>query len=68
MKTLSRRQRIRALLLPLLVLASGPPAAGQVLPSEPLVVGAGRVTLSGEVSATYGCAHVPEQAGVTASW
>jgi hypothetical protein len=67
-KILSRRQRVRALLLPLLVLASGTPAAGQVLPSEPLVFGAGRVTLSGDVSATYGCAHVPEQAGVAASW
>jgi hypothetical protein len=65
---LSRRQRSRALLLSLLVLAGGTPAAAQVLPSEPLVFGAGRVTLSGDVSATYGCTHVPEQAGVTASW
>jgi len=67
-KTLSRRQRARALLLPLLVLAGGTPAGAQVLPSEPLVFGAGRVTLSGDVSATYGCAHVPEQAGVSAGW
>jgi hypothetical protein len=65
---LSRRQRARALLLPLLVLARGTSAVAQVLPSEPLVFGAGRVTLSGDVSATYGCAHVPEQPGVAASW
>jgi hypothetical protein len=67
-KTSSRRQRARVLLLPLLVLAGGTPAAAQVLPSEPLVFGAGRVTLSGDVSATYGCAQVPQQSGATASW
>jgi hypothetical protein len=67
-KTLSRRQRARALLLPLLVLASRSPAVGQVLPSEPLVFGAGRVTVSGDVSATYGCARIPAQPGVEATW
>jgi hypothetical protein len=67
-KTLSRRQRVGALLLPLMVLAGGTPAGAQVLPSEPLVFGGGRVTLSGDVSASYACANVPEQAGVSTSW
>jgi hypothetical protein len=66
-KILSRRRRLGALLLPLLVLAGATPAAAQGLPSEPIVFGGGRVTLSGDVSATYGCAHAPEQAGVATS-
>jgi hypothetical protein len=40
--------------------ASG--AAAQTLPSEPIALGGGRVTVSGDVSATYGCEPAPEHA------
>jgi hypothetical protein len=36
------------------------PAAAQSLPSEPVVFGAGRVTMSGDVSATFSCAGKTE--------
>jgi len=40
--------------------ASG--AAAQTLPSEPIAFADGRVTVSGDVSATYGCEPAPEHA------
>jgi hypothetical protein len=39
-----------------MALGVGAPARGQSLPSEPLVFGGGRVTVSGDVSATVSCA------------
>jgi hypothetical protein len=51
----------RGLLLPLsavLVLAGSVPARAQVLPSEPLTVGGGWLTVGGDVSATFSCASV----------
>ena len=44
----------------LLLVGRGLPAAAQGVPSEPLVFGAGRVTLGGDVSATFSCAETPE--------
>jgi hypothetical protein len=38
-------------------LATGAPAAAQSLPSDPIVVGDGRLTIGGDISATFGCAH-----------
>lgn len=37
-------------------------AGAQSMPSEPLVFGAGRVTVGGDVSATFSCAETPEAA------
>ena len=37
-------------------------AAAQALPSEPIAFADGRVTVSGDVSATYGCEPAPEHA------
>ncbi|MQA30534.1 MAG: hypothetical protein GEU82_11985 [Luteitalea sp.] len=46
----------------LLALGISTPARGQSLPSEPLVFGGGRVTLSGDVSATVSCGGGDEAA------
>jgi hypothetical protein len=37
-----------------------PRAVAQALPSEPIALAGGRVTISGDVSATYGCEPTPE--------
>ncbi len=52
MRTLPVRQ---ALLTVLLGLVAGLPASAQGLGSEPLVLANGRVTVGGDVSATFGC-------------
>jgi hypothetical protein len=44
------------LLAGLLWLAGASPLAAQVLPSEPLVFGDGRIAIGGDVSATFSCA------------
>jgi hypothetical protein len=43
-----------------LTLGASLPAAGQTLPHEPIVFGGGRVTLGGEVSASFSCADSDE--------
>jgi hypothetical protein len=55
-KALQRLRRSTASLLMAGVLLTGVPCAAQMLPSEPLVFGGGRVTIGGDVSATYSCA------------
>ena len=49
----------------LAVLAPGGslPAYGQLLPSGPIVFGGGRVAISGDVTATFSCAHAGEADG-----
>jgi hypothetical protein len=49
------RKRMVAALAAGLAFGLALPAAGQSLPSEPLVFGGGRLTLSGDVSATISC-------------
>jgi hypothetical protein len=46
-----------ALWLTIGVLSVSPRAYAQTLPSEPVVFGNGRVTLGGDVSVTFSCAH-----------
>jgi hypothetical protein len=50
----------------LLVLASRTPARAQSLPSEPLVFAGGRVTISGDVSASYACTSAADASGTAA--
>lgn len=55
--------RGRALVTLVTVVALGPslPAAGQTLPYEPIAFGGGRVTIGGDVSATFSCADSDEE-------
>ncbi len=50
---------LRALvtLVTVVTLGGSLPATGRVLPYEPVVFGGGRVTLGGDVSATFSCVH-----------
>jgi hypothetical protein len=57
---LRRRALCRAAGAAAVLLAASLPARGQALPSEPIVFGAGRVTVSGDVSATFSCAGETE--------
>jgi hypothetical protein len=41
---------------------AAPRAAAQALPAEPIALAGGHVTVSGDVSATYGCEPAPEHA------
>ena len=55
--------RIRGTTAPLaivLAIAVAPPARAQSLPSEPIVLAGDRVTIGGDVSATFGCAHTSD--------
>jgi hypothetical protein len=54
------RGPLRAACSALFMLGLCLPATAQSLPSEPLVFGAGRVTVSGDVSATFSCAGKTE--------
>jgi hypothetical protein len=41
---------------------AAPAASAQTLPSEPIALAGGRITVSGDVSGTYGCEPAPEHA------
>lgn len=56
---------MRLLLLTLIALCAAHRAGAQGLPAEPLVFGDGRVTISGDVSMTFSCAHAPDAAACT---
>jgi hypothetical protein len=56
-KSLPFYSAARAALAATLVCGSILPARAQVLPSEPIVLGNGRLTIGGDVSATMSCAH-----------
>ncbi len=56
---------VRLLLLTLTTLCAVQAASAQGLPDEPLVFGDGRVVVSGDVSATFSCAHAPGAAACT---
>ena len=51
------RRPVFAVFLGLLVAAGGLPARAQALPSEPLTFGGGRVTIGGELSASFSCTN-----------
>ena len=48
---------VRAALIATMALGASLPARAQVLPSDPIVVGEGRMTIGGDISATVSCAH-----------
>src|SRR6185503_686757 len=50
------RGRALVMLATVVTLGATLPAAGQTLPYEPIVFGGGRVTIGGDVSATFSCA------------
>ena len=54
------RGRLVVTLATSLMLGANLPAAGQTLPHEPIVFGGGRVTIGGDVSATFSCADSDE--------
>ena len=57
---MSFRGRALVTLATALTLGASLPATGQTLPHEPIVLGGGRVTIGGEVSATFSCADSDE--------
>lgn len=56
MRILPFRGRALVTLVTAVTLGASLPAAGQTLPYEPIVFGGGRVTIGGDVSATFSCA------------
>ena len=56
MRILPFRGRALVTLVTVVTLGASLPAAGQTLPYEPIVFGGGRVTIGGDVSATFSCA------------
>ena len=56
MRILPFRGRLLVTLVTVVTLGVSLPAAGQTLPYEPVVFGGGRVTIGGDVSATFSCA------------
>lgn len=62
-RILPRRRTAGVACAALLCLGVSTPARAQSLPSEPLVFGGGRVTISGDVSAAYGCTVTTDTAG-----
>jgi len=57
------RGALRAATLAVLAAGASLPASAQVLPSEPIILGGGRVVISGDVTATFGCGHAGEADG-----
>ena len=56
MRILPLRAHALVTLVTVVTLGGSLPAAGQTLPHEPVVLGGGRVTIGGDVSATFSCA------------
>src|SRR5215813_10179357 len=56
------RRRTGALLAWVIWASVAPGAAAQTLPAEPIALAGGRVTVSGDVSATYGCEPATDRA------
>jgi hypothetical protein len=60
------RRHLRLALVALMVVGGGLRADAQVLPSQPIVVGGGWLTLGGDVSATFSCASTSGRDGACA--
>ena len=60
-KALQRLPGPSATLLTAVALAVALPCAAQTLPSKPIVLGGGRITIGGDASATYSCADSNQQ-------